>query len=35
MQKQLSAAFPINTYPHVHLLPDGSVAVSAGKLLVG
>lgn len=34
MQEQLSAAFPIHTYPFVILTPDGGVAMSAGKLLV-
>ena len=34
MAAQLSAAFPIGTYPIVVVLPDGGVAVSAGKLLV-
>lgn len=34
MEEQLSASFPIHTYPQVTLLPDGGVAVSAGKLLV-
>ena len=34
MSDQLSAAFPIHTYPHVLVAPDGGVVVSAGKLLV-
>lgn len=34
MTEQLYDAFPIHTYPHVILTPDGGVAVSAGKLLV-
>lgn len=34
MQEQLHAAHPINTYPVAVLLPDGGIAVSAGKLLV-
>lgn len=33
MAPQLNAAFPLNTYPVVTLLPDGGVAVSAGKTL--
>ncbi|KAL4856170.1 Aldehyde oxidase 1 [Chlorella vulgaris] len=34
MSEQLAAAFPIHTYPHVLLTPDGGLAVSAGKLMV-
>lgn len=34
MEPQLSAAFPIHTYPHAVVTPDGGLAVSAGKLLV-
>ncbi|KAL4854334.1 Aldehyde oxidase GLOX1 [Chlorella vulgaris] len=31
---QLSATFPINTYPHLIVLPDGGLVVSAGSTLV-
>lgn len=34
MEEQLTKAFPIHTYPHAVVLPDGGLAVSAGKLLV-
>lgn len=34
MQEQLAAAFPVHTYPHIVLLPDGGLAISAGKLMV-
>lgn len=34
MAAQLKAAFPIQTYPHVLIMPDGNVAVSAGSTLV-
>ncbi|PSC76751.1 kelch domain-containing [Micractinium conductrix] len=34
MYEQLHEAFPIHTYPHVVLLPDGGLAMSAGKTLV-
>lgn len=35
MQEQLQEAFPIHTYPHVFVMPDGGVVVSAGSTLVG
>lgn len=34
MADQMSKAFPIHTYPHAVVTPDGGLAVSAGKLLV-
>lgn len=34
MEPQLTAAWPVHTYPHLVLLPDGKVAVSSGTLLV-
>ena len=34
MEPQLSGAWPVHTYPHLILLPDGTVAMSAGSSLV-
>ncbi|EFN50720.1 hypothetical protein CHLNCDRAFT_142582 [Chlorella variabilis] len=34
MEPQLTAAWPVHTYPHLVLLPDGKVAVSSGTLLM-
>ena len=33
MKPQLNDAWPVHTYPHLHILPDGGVAVSSGKTL--
>lgn len=34
MEPQLSKAWPVHTYPHLVVTPDGNVAMSAGNLLV-
>lgn len=34
MKEQLSAAWPLHSYPHAVVTPDGGLAVSSGKSLV-
>lgn len=34
MRPQLNRAWPIHLFPQLNVLPDGTVAVSAGKTLV-